>query len=163
LNNLSHAIAWLFFCYFRENRIAMKSLILIVLCFLWLPSLGQSVIGKWKTIDDNTGEPRSIVDVFERGGKVYGKITKLFRKPGEDPDPVCDDCETDDPRHMKKIIGMEIIDGLVKEEDEYGSGKILDPENGKVYRCKIWVEDKQLKVRGYLGPFFRTQSWLKSE
>jgi uncharacterized protein (DUF2147 family) len=141
----------------------MKSLILIVLCFLWLPSLGQSVIGKWKTIDDNTGEPRSIVDVFERGGKVYGKITKLFRKPGEDPDPVCDDCETDDPRHMKKIIGMEIIDGLVKEEDEYGSGKILDPENGKVYRCKIWVEDKQLKVRGYLGPFFRTQSWLKSE
>ena len=58
---------------------------------------------------------------------------------------------------------MEIIDGLIKNHDEYGDGSILDPENGKVYRCKIWVEDKQLKVRGYLGPFYRTQSWLKAE
>lgn len=138
---------------------------IIVLPFLIITSLAfsQSVIGKWKTIDDNTGEPRSIVDVFERGGKVYGKIAKLFRKPGEDIDPLCDDCESDDPRYMKKIIGMEIIDGLIKNHDEYGDGSILDPENGKVYRCKIWVEDKQLKVRGYLGPFYRTQSWLKAE
>ena len=133
---------------------------LIITSFVFAQS---TVIGKWKTIDDNTGEPRSIVDVFERGGKVYGKITKLFRKPGEDPDPLCDDCETDDPRYLKKIIGMEIIEGLIKDDDEYGDGNILDPENGKVYRCKIWVEDKQLKVRGYLGPFYRTQSWLKAE
>jgi len=151
------------FLLFSKKGKAMKSLFLILLCFLCLPTFAQNVIGKWKTIDDNTGEPRSIVEVFERGGKVYGKITKLFRKPGEDPDPVCDDCETDDPRYMKKIIGMEIIEGLVKDDDEYGDGNILDPENGKVYRCKIWVEDKQLKVRGYLGPFFRTQSWLKAD
>src|SRR6187549_634918 len=97
------------FCYFREKRTAMKSLFPLLLCFLCLPTFGQSVIGKWKTIDDNTGEPRSIVDVFERGGKVYGKITKLFRKPGEDQDPLCDDCEAGDPRYMKKIIGMEIM------------------------------------------------------
>lgn len=138
-------------------------LLLICLFFLGTITFAQNVIGKWKTIDDNSGEPRSIVDVFERGGKIYGKITKLFRKPNEDPDPVCDDCEKDDPRYMKKIIGMEIMQGLTKDEDEYGGGNILDPENGKVYRCKIWVEENQLKVRGYLGPFFRTQSWLKAD
>lgn len=138
--------------------------ILAVAFFIGNSAVGQNiVIGKWKTIDDSTGEPRSIVDVYERGGKVYGKITKLYRKPGEDPDPVCDDCETDNPRFMKKIIGMEIMEGLVKDDQEYGGGFILDPENGKVYRCKIWVEDNQLKVRGYIGPFYRTQNWLKAD
>lgn len=138
--------------------------ILAVTFFIGNSAIGQDiVIGKWKTIDDSTGEPRSIVDVYERGGKVYGKITKLYRKPGEDPDPVCDDCETDNPRFMKKIIGMEIMEGLVKDDQEYGGGFILDPENGKIYRCKIWVEDNQLKVRGYIGPFYRTQNWLKAD
>ncbi len=138
--------------------------ILAVAFFIGNSAVGQNiVIGKWKTIDDSTGEPRSIVDVYERGGKVYGKITKLYRKPGEDPDPLCDDCETDNPRFMKKIIGMEIMEGLVKDDQEYGGGFILDPENGKVYRCKIWVEDNQLKVRGYIGPFYRTQNWLKAD
>ena len=138
-----------------------SSLAIIILCFISHLTLSQSVIGKWKTIDDNTGEARSIVDVFERGGKVYGKITKLFRKPGENPDPVCDECETNDPRYLKKIIGMEFMEGLIKDDQEYGDGNILDPDNGKVYRCKIWIEDNQLKVRGYIGPFYRTQSWLK--
>ena len=142
----------------------MKKILLPFLIIIASFAFGQSqVIGKWKTIDDNTGEPRSIVDVFERSGKVYGKIIKLYRKPGEDPDPLCDDCETDNPRFMKKIIGMEIIEGLVKDDQEYGGGFILDPENGKVYRCKIWVEDNQLKVRGYIGPFYRTQNWLKAD
>jgi uncharacterized protein (DUF2147 family) len=154
---------WLFFYIFEKEK-TMKSLSTIVLFFaLTNLSVAQSVIGKWKTIDDSTGEPRSIVDVFERSGRVYGKITKLFRKPGEDPDPVCEDCETEDPRHMKKIIGMEIMEGLVRDDDEYNGGNILDPENGKVYRCKIWVEENQLKVRGYIGPFYRTQSWLKAD
>ncbi len=162
MNHKSHVKAWLFFVIF-EKQTTMKSTLLILFCFLCLPTFAQSAIGKWKTIDDNTGEPRSVVEVFERSGKVYGKIIKLFRKPGEDTDPLCDECESDDPRYLKKIIGMEIMDGLTKENEEYGGGSILDPDNGKVYRCKIWVEDKQLKVRGYLGPFFRTQSWLKSE
>ena len=140
-----------------------SSLVIILLCFTVDLTLAQSVIGKWKTIDDNTGEARSIVDVFERGGKVYGKITKLFRKPGENPDPVCDECETNDPRYLKKIIGMEFMEGLIKDDQEYGDGNILDPDNGKVYRCKIWIEDNQLKVRGYIGPFYRTQSWLKAD
>jgi uncharacterized protein (DUF2147 family) len=55
---------------------------------------------------------------------------------------------------------MEIIDGLTRDGDEWNSGTILDPEDGKEYRCKIWLEDGELKVRGYLYFFYRTQSWL---
>jgi uncharacterized protein (DUF2147 family) len=123
---------------------------------------GQSITGKWKTIDDNTGEERSIVEIYEKDGKVFGKIIKLFRKAGEDPDPICDDCDSDDPRYKKKIIGMEIISDMVRSGDEYDEGNILDPENGKIYRCKLWIEGKDLKVRGYWGPFFRTQTWKRA-
>lgn len=151
----------LFIIFGKEK--AMKYVLVIILCFLFLPTFSQNVIGKWKTIDDNTGEPRSVVEIFQRNNKLYGKVIKLFPKGDEDPDPICEECESDDPRFHKKIIGMEIMQGLIKENEEYSGGTILDPDNGKVYRCKIWVEDKQLKVRGYLGPFYRTQSWLTLE
>lgn len=134
--------------------------------FLLLFSLsthGQDVTGKWKTIDDETGEPRSIVDIYEKGGKLHGKVTKLLRNPGEDPDPVCSECDEDDDRYNKKVIGMEILRGLLKNSDgSYEGGTILDPKNGKIYRCKIWLEGKDLKLRGYLGPFYRTQTWLRA-
>jgi uncharacterized protein (DUF2147 family) len=121
----------------------------------------SSVLGKWKSMDDNSGEPKSIVELVERSGKVYGKVIKIYTKPGQDPDPVCDKCPKEDERFNKKVIGMEIITDLIKEDEAFGSGEILDPEIGKVYRCKIWVEGKILKVRGYFGPFYRTQTWLK--
>ncbi|HEX8060863.1 MAG TPA: DUF2147 domain-containing protein [Cyclobacteriaceae bacterium] len=123
----------------------------------------QDVIGKWKTIDDETGDERSIVDVYEKNGKVYGKVVKLFRVPGEDPDPVCTGCDDSDDRFNKKIIGMEILRDMEKSGDEYSGGNILDPKNGRVYRCSIWVEGNELKVRGYWGPFYRTQTWLRAQ
>lgn len=135
--------------------------LLFALLFISTAASAQlSVIGKWKTIDDNTGKERSIVEIFEKGGKVFGKITKLYREKGEDPDPICDECEEEDDRYKKKIIGMEIIRDMIKDEGELTEGTIMDPDNGKIYRCKIWVEGNELKVRGYLGPFYRTQTWL---
>ena len=121
------------------------------------------VVGKWKTIDDNSGEPRSIVEIHEDGGAIFGRIIKIFPQPNEDPDPVCDKCHPEDPRFNKKIIGMEIIRDLKKDGEEYNGGDILDPENGKVYRSKIWIEGKDLKVRGYWGPFYRTQTWQRAD
>lgn len=142
----------------------MKSpLFVLALIFVTLGARAQDVIGKWKTIDDETNEPKSIVEIFTRDGKVYGRITKLFRKPGEDQDPVCDECAKDDSRYKKKIIGMEILQDMVKSGIEYSEGHILDPNNGKIYRCKIWLEGNDLMVRGYWGPFYRTQTWLKAE
>lgn len=116
-------------------------------------------MGKWKTIDDGTGEPKSVVEIVERSGKVYGKVIKIFPKPGEDPDPVCDKCPSDDTRYNAKVIGMEIMKDMTSEGDEFSGGTILDPEVGKIYRCRIWREGENLRVRGYWGPFFRTQVW----
>jgi uncharacterized protein (DUF2147 family) len=121
----------------------------------------QTIVGKWKTIDDSSGEERSIVELFDRDGLVYGKVIKTFLKLGEDPDPVCDQCSPDDHRYNKKIIGMEILRKMKKSGHEYSDGDILDPENGRVYRCKLWIEEGDLKVRGYWGPFYRTQTWKK--
>jgi uncharacterized protein (DUF2147 family) len=135
---------------------------LAILLFLFpVAVFSQSIVGKWRTIDDNTGEEKSIVEIYEKQGKVYGKVTKIFPEPGDDPDPVCNECDANDPRYKRKIIGMEIIQDMSKDGAAYGGGNILDPENGKVYRCKLWVEDGELKVRGYWGPFYRTQSWKK--
>ena len=140
----------------------MKTLIAILL-MLPLAGFGQSIVGKWVTIDDNSGQEKSVVEIFEKSGKYYGKVTKLYRESGEDPDPVCDECDNDDPRYKKKIIGMEIIRDMEKSGNEFSNGDILDPENGKVYKCKLWIEGNELKVRGYWGPFFRTQSWKKAQ
>ena len=136
-------------------------LLLIPALLVTISLHGQGIIGKWKTIDDASGEEKSIVEIFEKGGKVFGKVTRIFPKPGDDPDPVCDECQSDDPRHKKKIIGMEIITAMEPDEGQYTNGEILDPENGRVYRCKLWLEGGDLKVRGYWGPFYRTQTWKK--
>jgi uncharacterized protein (DUF2147 family) len=137
------------------KRTVLFSLIMIFSTVLLAQS---SVIGQWKTVDDNNGRVRSIVEIYEKDGKIYGKIVKLFREPHEIQDPVCKACT--DYRKDKKVVGMEIITGLSKNGNEYSSGVILDPENGKSYNCKIWVEDGKLKVRGYIAFLFRTQTWL---
>ncbi len=139
----------------------MTRLLTLIFILMAMNTMAQkTVIGKWKTIDDNTGEAKSIIDIYERGGKLYGKVEKIL-DPKAEPDPVCDECPTDDPRYNKKIIGMEIIQGLVKDGDEYSEGTILDPEPGKIYRCKLWLEGEDLMVRGYWGPFYRTQTWKR--
>lgn len=131
---------------------------LIIMLTLCLTSHAQSVTGKWKSIDDETGKPRSIVEIYEKENKIYGKIIALFREPDEDPDPICEECT--DYRKGKKVIGLEIISDMRQKGDEYVDGEILDPENGKIYKCKLWVEEGNLKVRGYLYFLYRTQTWL---
>lgn len=146
-------------------RYLVKSLLLCAVFLFCLATVGlaqeKSIIGKWKTIDDKTNEPKSIVEIYERDGKYYGKVIELFRKPGEDPDPVCKDCADDDPRKNQPIRGMEIIKDLKKKNGEYTHGTILDPAEGAgdIYTCKLWVEDGKLMVRGYIAFFFRTQTW----
>jgi uncharacterized protein (DUF2147 family) len=138
---------------------------LLLCAFFTLPAFaGQgSIVGSWKTIDDKTNKPKSIVKIYQKGGKYYGRITKLFREKGENPNPLCDKCKDGDPRKGKPVKGMVIMQGLEKKGDEYSGGKILDPKNGKVYKCKLWLEKGELKVRGYVGIFFRTQTWHRAK
>ena len=122
----------------------------------------QSIVGNWKTIDDETNKAKSVVEIYKGGdSKYYGKVIKLFREPGEDKNPKCTECN--DHRKNKPMIGMIIITGMEKDGKEYGGGKILDPANGKIYRCKMWIENGKLQVRGYLGfrALGRSQTWYK--
>lgn len=138
----------------------MKKIFTVLICMLVVSfTFAQgNVTGKWKTIDDETGKMKSIVEIKVVDGKLYGTILKL--KPGSDPNKVCTECE--DHRKGQKIVGMQIITGLEKDDDVWeGDDGILDPENGNLYDCKIWEEDGKLQVRGYIGFFFRTQTWIR--
>jgi uncharacterized protein (DUF2147 family) len=116
-----------------------------------------SVVGYWQTIDDETEKPKSIVELYEKNGKVFGKVTDLITKPD---DSVCKKCKGE--LKGKPIVGMNIVTGLSPEDDAFQGGEILDPAKGKVYDAKIWLEnDDTLKVRGYLGIFYRTQTWYR--
>ncbi len=124
-----------------------------------------SPVGKWKTIDDASGKPKSIVAIYEEGGKLYGKVDQLLDPPKDDPNPVCKKCEGD--LKDKPILGMRIMWGLQQDGDRWSGGKILDPDNGKSYRCNLTLADggKKLLVRGFIGMALlgRTQTWLREE
>lgn len=120
----------------------------------------QSVIGKWKTIDDETGEAKSIVEIYEKSGKIYGKVVDILR--ADHKKDVCSKCEGAEKN--KPIIGMVIISGLKKDGSEYSGGTILDPTSGKKYKCYITLDSAdKLKLRGYVGISImgRTQYWTR--
>ncbi|MEM6963243.1 MAG: DUF2147 domain-containing protein [Bacteroidota bacterium] len=122
--------------------------------FLVIFSSAQSAIGVWKTIDDETGEARSYVEIYEKNGKLHGKITELLDPESE----VCNTCSGD--RKGKPLVGMEIIWDMKKSGSTWKGGKIFSPLKDKTYSCKIWTEgDDKLKVRGYVALFYRTQTW----
>lgn len=141
----------------------MKNIILFF-SFLGLLASAQasdSVVGKWKTIDDETGKPKSIVEIFRDGDEFKGKIVELLN-PSE-PDPKCTECT--DAKKDQPIRGMEIIWGL-KESDkgtEWSGGHILDPKKGKTYKCRLRLKENgsQLEVRGFIGFSLlgRSQTW----
>ena len=120
-------------------------------------------VGLWRTIDDETKQPKALVRITESGGVLSGRIEKLFN-PSK-PDPVCEAC-TDD-RKGRPIEGMTILTGLKPVGDGWEEGQILDPNNGKVYRAKARLAEggRQLEVRGFIGIalFGRTQTWLREQ
>ncbi|WP_179190247.1 DUF2147 domain-containing protein [Hydrogenophaga sp. IBVHS1] len=125
----------------------------------------MSPVGVWKTIDDDTKKEKSLVRITENNGVYSGKIEK-FLDPDSKPDAVCDKCT--DERKDKPILGMTILRNLKQSTGDktvYDGGDIVDPNNGKVYRSRLKpIEDgKKLEMRGYIGPFYRTQVWLRVE
>ena len=90
-----------------------------------------SPVGLWKNVDDVSGKPRALIRVTELNGTLQGRIEKVFRAPSDDRNPKCEKCEGG------AVIGLVILSGLKKDGAEYTTGKILDPDNGKVYSSKI--------------------------
>jgi uncharacterized protein (DUF2147 family) len=117
----------------------------------------EDVTGLWKTFDDSTGEQKSTAEIYIEDGKLFGKLVKV-----RDETAVCYACDEDDSRYNKKVLGMTFItDMKLNSDGVWADGEILDPENGKTYDCEIWLDGDALKVRGYIGFFFRTQQWLR--
>ncbi|SFE63111.1 DUF2147 domain-containing protein [Paracidovorax wautersii] len=119
-------------------------------------------VGTWRSIDDKTGEAKAQIRIGEAAGALTGRIEKSLKKDTA-PDATCVEC-TDD-RKGQPIAGLEIIRGGRKADakDVWEGGKILDPENGKEYRASFTPIEggAKLEVRGYLGPFWRTQVWQR--
>ncbi len=118
-------------------------------------------VGLWQSVDDNTNEAKSEIKIIEVAGVLSGKVIKTLNDEPNDK-KLCTDCKDD--RKGQIIVGMEIIRGLKQEGSEFvwaGGGKILDPENGKEYTVRMTPIEggKKLQVRGYIGPFYRTQVW----
>lgn len=125
----------------------------------------MSPVGLWKTIDDDTKKEKSLVRITESNGVYSGKIEK-FLDPATKADAVCDKCT--DERKDKPLLGMTILRNLKQSAEDktvYEGGDIVDPNNGKVYRSRLKpIEDgRKLEMRGYIGPFYRTQTWLRVE
>ncbi len=122
-------------------------------------------VGLWKTIDDSTGVAKSLVRITDDAGVYRGTIEKLL-DPADKPDAVCDKCT--DERKDKPLLGLTILRNVHQDADDktvWDGGDITDPNNGKVYRTRLKPVDggKKLEVRGYLGPFYRTQVWIRVE
>lgn len=152
----------------------MKKLMLLVLAagaFMMISATTASdtIVGKWKTIDDETGKARSIVQIKKaKDGTYFGEIQELLnRTADEDKDPYCTKCKKNDYRYNKRVIGMAIVTKMKASKDlkSASGGKILDPKNGKVYGCSMKVIDggKKMNVRGFLGisALGRTQTWIR--
>lgn len=118
----------------------------------------QSPIGVWKTIDDETGKAKSHVEIYEKGGKLYGKVVKILTAGKENAK--CTECKG--ALKDKPILGMEILKNLKKDGKEWNGGTIIDPNSGKEYKSKMTLNgSNKLDVRGYIGISLvgRTQTW----
>jgi len=136
--------------------------ILAAICLTGNTVLAQDVFGEWYSIDPDTGANESVIRVYEKNNKVYGQIITILKE--EDKDKTCIECSGDDKD--KPIEGLVIMKGLEKDGTEYNGGKILDPKNGKYYKCYIELEEKnKLKLRGYIGfsMLGRTEYWNRVE
>lgn len=136
-------------------------LLLLLFLFSTVSINAQSVFGKWKTIDDRTGNPKGIIEIYKEGGLMFGKILRVVEKGKENV--LCVKCDGD--LKDKPVIGMTIIKNGKKNDDNEWKGKFLfDPEQAMTFRFKIWLnpdDPDELKVRGYLAFLYRTQTWVR--
>jgi uncharacterized protein (DUF2147 family) len=146
------------------NKILLSLLLCFLTAFSFLAQAENSPVGLWKTIDDATNKPRSLVRISDKNGELIATIDKGLMAD-DSPNDVCDKCEG--ARKGRPLIGMVIMDGLKASGDGYEGGHILDPDNGKVYKCKIKLDStgNKLEVRGFIGVSLigRSQIWVREE
>lgn len=128
-----------------------KILLMMAFAVISLTAYSQDIFGTWIT---ESGDGN--VEIYENNGKIYGKIVWLEKGPDTK-----DTHNPDAKLKERKLIGVNLLSGLTKKGDKYEGGKIYDPKSGKTYKCAIWLDGKELKVRGILGIFHSTQTWKR--
>jgi len=139
-------------------------LLALPLAFSSLASAADSPAGRWQTIDDETGKPKSIVEIQQAAdGSLTGKVVEILQSD-HGANPLCTECEGE--RKDQPITGMTILWDLKPDgEQVWSNGTILDPAKGKTYRSKAKLLDggDKLEVRGYIGieALGRSQTWVR--
>ena len=132
----------------------MKRWILsMALAVVSLASYSQGIMGKWLT---ESGDAK--VEIYEAGGKINGKIVWLEKGP-----ETTDSHNTNEKLRSRKLMGVNILSGLTKKSEKWEGGRIYNPKNGKNYKCSIWLDGDKLKVRGYIGFLYETQTWKRAQ
>ena len=125
----------------------------MILAIVSLASYSQGIMGKWLT---ESGDAK--VEIYEAGGKINGKIIWLQKGP-----ETTDSHNTDEKLRSRKLMGVNILSGLTKKSEKWEGGRIYNPKNGKNYKCSIWLDGNKLKVRGYIGFLYETQTWKRAQ
>lgn len=127
--------------------------VLMSLVFMLMATTGysQNILGKWIT---EAGDAK--VEIYKAGDKINGKIVWLKKGP-----ETKDDHNPNEKLRSRKLMGVNILSGLEAKKDKWENGRIYNPKNGKDYKCNIWLEGDKLKVRGYIGFLYETQTWKR--
>jgi uncharacterized protein (DUF2147 family) len=139
-----------------------KTLISLTFLIITTSINAQNIFGKWHSTNENTGEVDSVIEVYKKDGKAFAKVVDI--KDAARKDAVCEKCE--DENKNRPILGLNILTGLEKDGEEWSGGNILDPRNGKIYKCYIkLIKPNKLKLRGYIGLalFGKTAYWERAE
>ena len=143
-----------------KNKMGWLALVALPLMLASLSASAQSPVGRWKTIDDNTGQVKSIVEITQAAnGTLSGRVAQVLQSD-RGPNPTCDKCSGE--RRNRPITGMTILWDLRPDGSEWSGGTILDPANGKTYRSKAKMLDaNRLGVSGCIAFICREQVWQR--
>jgi uncharacterized protein (DUF2147 family) len=144
-----------------KQLVCLSSIVLLFMSMSFSES-PQVIEGAWVTYDDNDGKATSVVRLKVVSDTLIGIIDSLILDPNADPNPLCSLCQGD--KKYKPMLKMQIVSNMKLHNNEWSGGKILDPKNGKSYRCIIYLKTKDvLVVRGYIGVSLigRSQEWKR--
>lgn len=135
----------------------------IFLCLLFCSFVGiaqtkaDAIIGVWLTqVKD------AKIEIYKKDNLYYGKVVWIESPTDENGKPKVDSKNPNKTAAKRPIMGMDIVTRMAYSNGEWSGGKIYDPKSGDTYTCKIWLDNGNLKVRGYLGWLYDTKTWTKS-